>query len=56
MKTILFTLFQRLHQLWAGTEEHNSQRVLESVLPVASLYGVDVANIAPEWFRDQTAR
>ena len=36
--------------------ESNLQRVVESVLPVASLYGVDIANIYPEWFRDKTTR
>ncbi|EML9986062.1 MULTISPECIES: hypothetical protein [Citrobacter] len=36
--------------------EVNLQRVVESILPVASLYGVDIANIDPEWFRDQTTR
>ena len=36
--------------------ERNLQRVVESVLPVASLYGVDIANIDPEWFRDKTTR
>ncbi|WP_449567457.1 hypothetical protein [Lelliottia nimipressuralis] len=36
--------------------ENSSQRVIESVLPIASLYGVDVANIDPEWFHDKTPR
>lgn len=36
--------------------ENSAQRVLESILPVASLYGVDVANIDPEWFYDKTSR
>lgn len=36
--------------------EVNLQRAVESILPVASLYGVDIANIDPEWFRDQTTR
>jgi hypothetical protein len=36
--------------------ENSAQRVLESILPVASLYGVDVANIDPEWFHDKTPR
>lgn len=27
--------------------ENSAQRVIESVLPIASLYGVDVANIDP---------
>ncbi|QFQ08947.1 hypothetical protein C1N69_09665 [Enterobacter sichuanensis] len=36
--------------------ENSAQRVLESILPVASLYGVDVANIDPEWFHDKTSR
>lgn len=36
--------------------ENSAQRVIESVLPIASLYGVDVANIDPEWFHDKTPR
>ena len=36
--------------------KNSAQRVLESILPVASLYGVDVANIDPEWFHDKTSR
>ena len=36
--------------------ENSAQRVLESILPVASLYGVDVANIDPEWFYVKTSR
>ncbi|CAH6635745.1 hypothetical protein [Pseudocitrobacter vendiensis] len=53
MKTMLTALLKRLQQIWLGTDEHSAERVIESVLPVASLYGVDVANIEPEWFRDQ---
>ncbi|WP_437890074.1 hypothetical protein [Phytobacter sp. V91] len=36
--------------------EHNSRRVMESLLAVASLYGVDMANVDVEWFHDQTTR
>ena len=36
--------------------ENSAQRIIESILPVASLYGVDVANIDPEWFYDKTSR
>ncbi|MGY6031052.1 hypothetical protein [Phytobacter sp. AG2a] len=36
--------------------EHNSRRVMESLLAVASLYGVDIANVDVEWFHDQTTR
>ena len=36
--------------------EPHLQRIVESVLPVASLYGVDIANIDPEWFHDKTER
>jgi hypothetical protein len=36
--------------------ENSAQRVIESILPVASLYGVDIANIDPEWFHEQTQR
>lgn len=40
----------------ARSEENSAQRIIESILPVASLYGVDIANIDPEWFHDQTPR
>ena len=40
----------------SANAENSAQRVLESILPVASLYGVDVANIDPEWFHDKTSR
>jgi hypothetical protein len=56
MKQRLTTLLQRLNRLWQGEEGNSSQRIIESVLPVASLYGVDIANIEPEWFRDKTTR
>lgn len=36
--------------------EHNSRRMMESLLAVASLYGVDIANVDVEWFHDQTTR
>ena len=50
------TLFRRLTQLWAGQAGHSTQRLLESVLPVAGLYGMDMAHIDPEWFREQRTR
>jgi|AGFT01.1.fsa_nt_gi hypothetical protein len=50
------TLFRRLTQLWSGQAGHSAQRLLESVLPVASLYGMDTAHIDPEWFREQRTR
>lgn len=53
MKTLLSALLQHLQHIWLGSDEHSAERVIESVLPVASLYGVDVANIEPEWFRDK---
>lgn len=40
----------------ANPEENSAQRIIESILPVASLYGVDIANIDPEWFHEQTQR
>jgi len=40
----------------AQSEENSAQRIIESILPVASLYGVDIANIDPEWFHEQTQR
>jgi len=36
--------------------ENSAQRIIESILPVASLYGVDIATIDPEWFHAQTQR
>lgn len=60
MKTLMMRLWMRLVIQPDTTQQHgaemNLQRVVESVLPVASLYGVDIANIDPEWFRDQTTR
>lgn len=50
------TLFRRLMQFWSGQSGHSAQRLLESVLPVASLYGMDTAHIDPEWFREQRTR
>ena len=50
------TLFRRLTQFWSGQSGHSAQRLLESVLPVASLYGMDTAHIDPEWFREQRTR
>lgn len=49
-------LFRRLTQFWSGQNGHSAQRLLESVLPVASLYGMDTAHIDPEWFREQRTR
>ncbi len=52
-------LMSRLRRFFAappeGTE-NSAQRIIESILPVASLYGVDIANIDPEWFHEQTQR
>ena len=36
--------------------EHNSRRVIESLLAVANLYGVDLADVDVEWFHDKTPR
>ena len=36
--------------------EHNSRRMMESLQAVASLYGVDIANVDVEWFHDETTR
>lgn len=52
-------LLSTLRRLFAGRAEgaeNSAQRVLESILPAASLYGVDIATIDPEWFYDQTQR
>lgn len=50
-------LISTLRRFFTATSEENSaQRIIESVLPVASLYGVDIANIDPEWFHEQTQR
>lgn len=50
------TLLRRLAQFWSGESGHSAQRLIESVLPVASLYGMDTAHIDPEWFREQRTR
>ncbi|WP_010430268.1 hypothetical protein [Enterobacter mori] len=55
MKKWISTL-RRLFPTPQVNAENSAQRVLESILPVASLYGVDVANIDPEWFYDKTSR
>lgn len=50
-------LMSTLRRFFAAKQEENSaQRIIESILPVASLYGVDIANIDPEWFHEQTQR
>jgi hypothetical protein len=50
-------LMSTLRRFFAAKPEENSaQRIIESILPVASLYGVDIANIDPEWFHEQTQR
>ena len=55
MKKWISTL-RRFFAARPANAENSAQRVLESILPVASLYGVDVANIDPEWFHDKTSR
>lgn len=55
MKKWISTL-RRFFATRQGNAENSAQRVLESILPVVSLYGVDVANIDPEWFYDKTSR
>ena len=55
MKKWISTL-RRFFATRQGNAENSAQRVLESILPVASLYGVDVANIDPEWFYDKASR
>lgn len=55
MKKWIGTL-RRFFATRPANAENCAQRVLESILPVASLYGVDVANIDPEWFHDKTSR
>ncbi len=52
MKKIISTL----RRFFAPPTENSAQRIIESILPVASLYGVDIANIDPEWFHEQTQR
>jgi len=57
--TAMNRLMSRLRRFFAappeGTE-NSAQRIIESILPVASLYGVDIATIDPEWFHEQTQR
>lgn len=55
MKKWISTL-RRFFAARPANAENSAQRVLESILPAASLYGVDVANIDPEWFHDKTSR
>jgi len=56
-KTDMGKLMSTLRRFFtAKSEENSAQRIIESILPVASLYGVDIANIDPEWFHDQTPR
>ncbi|WP_236329387.1 hypothetical protein [Enterobacter quasihormaechei] len=55
MKKWIGTL-RRFFATQSANAENSAQRVLESILPVASLYGVDVANIDPEWFYVKTTR
>ena len=31
--------------------QQDTQRVMEAILPVASLYGVDLGNVETRWFR-----
>lgn len=31
--------------------QQDTQRVMEAILPVASLYGVDIGNVETRWFR-----
>lgn len=56
VKFLWLRIKNRHPQTSQHSAERNLQRVVESVLPVASLYGVDIANIDPEWFRDKTTR
>lgn len=49
-------VFRRLMQLWAGAPEHNAGRMIESVLPVASLYGMDMLYVDQETFHDRKPR
>ena len=55
MNRLMSTLRRFFASSPEGTE-NSAQRVIESILPVASLYGVDIANIDPEWFHEQTQR
>ncbi|MCS5880378.1 hypothetical protein LNP17_06530 [Klebsiella variicola subsp. variicola] len=32
-------------------DSRDTQRVMEAILPVASLYGVDIGNVETRWFR-----
>jgi len=52
-------LMSTLRRFFATPEtraENSAQRIIESILPVASLDGVDIATIDPEWFHDKTSR
>lgn len=55
MKNWISTL-RRFFAARSESAENSAQRVIESILPAASLYGVDIANIDPEWFHDKMSR
>ncbi|AJF71872.1 MULTISPECIES: hypothetical protein [Raoultella] len=50
------TLWQRMTR-WLASLSHaeagqqDTQRMMEAILPVASLYGIDMGNVETRWFR-----
>ena len=50
------TLWQRMTR-WLASLSHaeagqqDTQRLMEAILPVASLYGIDMGNVETRWFR-----
>lgn len=50
------TLWQRMRR-WLASLSHaeagqqDTQRMMEAILPVASLYGIDMGNVETRWFR-----
>ena len=54
MKVALWQRFTGWLAFFANGEngQQDTQRMMEAILPVASLYGVDIANVETAWFRD----
>lgn len=54
MKVTLWQrLTRRLALLFSGEAgQQDTQRIMEAIIPIASLYGVDMGNIETEWFRN----
>lgn len=49
-------VFRYLIQRWTGSPEHNAHRAIEAMLPVASLYGMDLLQVDEAWLHDRKPR